>query len=68
MGIGSRPVRGAWIETGFTLAVNSWLTGRVPYGARGLKHTTAIRQRKNAKSRPVRGAWIETQNYLSKSR
>ena len=35
---GSRPVRGAWIETSECLPFGLPLFGRAPYGARGLKH------------------------------
>ena len=56
----SRPVRGAWIETGYT-GRGCFAGGcRAPRGARGLKLLLPPSAHAIASSRPVRGAWIET--------
>ena len=58
---GSRPARGAWIETSYSFPMYSQYARRAPQGARGLKHP--VRSRRCAprlRSRPARGAWIET--------
>ena len=57
---GSRPSRGAWIETPPEALPLSVVVGRALRGARGLKHTVETAVVSFYKSRPSRGAWIET--------
>ena len=58
-GLGSRPPRGAWIETN-SLYILASLESRAPHGARGLKPLFQLPVPPMAVSRPPRGAWIET--------
>ena len=58
--LGSRPVRGAWIETLAAGSDRGELIRRAPSGARGLKPGLPVLPVALRVSRPVRGAWIET--------
>jgi len=57
---GSRPARGAWIETAIAADTLAALDGRAPRGARGLKLGNTGKNPVPVLSRPARGAWIET--------
>ena len=57
--VGSRTLRGAWIETE-CLAYGKNQNQVAPYGVRGLKLFGQC-QREVAEGRTLRGAWIETE-------
>ena len=57
---GSRPARGAWIETTKVFLPVPESPRRAPHGARGLKLIREVLFRGQLASRPARGAWIET--------
>ena len=63
---GSRPARGAWIETIFISQSPYEHQRRVPHGARGLKQAQAGTSAFVILSRPARGAWIETRYSSSR--
>ena len=56
----SRPARGAWVEMKMPSLSLTFLSGRAPQGARGLKCQTWDRSGpRPPPSRPARGAWVE---------
>ena len=55
----SRPARGAWVEMWEVKMTGTFVNGRAPQGARGLKSRRLADRTHGAMSRPARGAWVE---------
>ena len=55
----SLPVRGAWVEIGYSAIITERWTCRSPCGERGLKCNEVDGNCYKHLSLPVRGAWVE---------
>ena len=60
----SLPIRGAWIEIFIFAHDGHNITGRSPYGERGLKSKTKPGSAAERLSLPIRGAWIEINIWI----